>query len=101
MKETVDYELVPNKDDDNAWNIRFLTGEFTETVVLIGTIKIGEETDDGSGDHHLTFSYDIVYSPDESLTPENETLQDIVGDILLEIITKHAERVTNKEAVKP
>ena len=68
---------------------------------MIGTIKIGEETDDGSGDHHLTFSYDVIYSPDESLTPDNETLQDVVGDILLEIITNYAKRVTNKEAMKP
>ena len=52
------YELVPSKESDDAWNIRFLKGDYVESVVSIGTIKVGEEIP-GGDDHQLTFDFNV------------------------------------------
>ena len=38
MKENVGYEIIPDKADDVAWNVRVLKGPYTETVLKFGTI---------------------------------------------------------------
>ena len=45
MKENVDYELVPDGDNDH-WHVRFLEGEFPETVIKYGAIALDEKTED-------------------------------------------------------
>lgn len=88
MKENIDYELVSSKDGDNSWNIRFLTGLYIETVVRIGTIKINDEPPEDNGDHHMSFDFNLIYSPDAGLTSEDVDLQDVVGDTILSIIER-------------
>lgn len=92
MIENTDYELVPCKNDDKAWNMRFLKGDYVETVVSIGTIKINEEVLDEKDDHTLSFDFQIVYSPDEDLTSEDTDLQDYVGKIILNVIEEQIKR---------
>ena len=36
MIELTDYELIPSEEDGQAWNVRLLTGPFTETVLRFG-----------------------------------------------------------------
>ncbi len=79
MKENIDYELVPNSDRDDHWNIRILTGEFVETVISFGAIKVAEDGEHGN------FDFAVDYSPvgDSS---DNVDLQLTAGSILLGII---------------
>jgi hypothetical protein len=85
LKENVDYELVPSEIAEDAWSVRFLTGNYTETVVQFGAIRFNDKdvNDDGVA---MSFNFDIVSTPDESLVVEDISLQKYAGDILLAII---------------
>lgn len=88
VSEGVDYKLIPVEDSPNeqAWEIRILRGEFTETVIRYGNVAF-----DGNRDC-LTFNFMVSYSPDEDLTSENVALQERAADILEDILEKaHAE----------
>ena len=79
MKENVDYELVLDGDNDH-WHVRFLEGEFPETVIKYGSIALDEKTED------IRWNFEIVSSPDSFLTTENTSLQTFAGDVLYNII---------------
>lgn len=81
MIELKDYELIPAEDDEQAWNVRVLTGPYNETVLRFGSISINE-TNEGI----LTFNFYVVSSPDPDLTTENVDLQEYAGDLLQAII---------------
>ena len=86
-KENVDYELVPSeKHEDQAWNVRFLTGDYTETVIQYGAIKISGEDMVEDDEAKMTFNFDVISSPDSELTAENNGLQNSAGEVLLDII---------------
>ena len=78
--EGVDYELIPDYSDEQSWNIRFLTGDFTETVIKFGNISA-----DGK-DGLLHFNFTVVESPDDTLTPDDEALQNECGSVLMSVI---------------
>jgi hypothetical protein len=80
MKENVDYQLIPAGDDDQAWLIRFLTGEFVETVIQFGNIEI-----DGKNDQ-LKFNFIIHNTANDELTVNNPELQKLAADVLYDII---------------
>ena len=84
MKENTDYEIIPDMNDDKSWNVRILTGAFTETVIKYGVVKFNDED--------MTFNFDIVSSPDNDLTTNNVDLQKHAGNMLEQIIE-------NKEAL--
>ena len=47
-KENIDYELIPSSTDDDHWNVRFLTGDYVETVIAYGKISLeGNGVGDG------------------------------------------------------
>ena len=75
--ENKDYEFIPGDNDD--WKIRFLTGDFIESVIQYGTIRM----EDGE---QMTFDFHVETSPDEELNSENKELQNHAGDILISII---------------
>lgn len=75
--ENKDYEFIPGDKDD--WQIRFLTGDFIESVIQYGTIRM----EDGE---QMTFDFHVETSPDKTLNSENEELQKHAGDILISII---------------
>lgn len=84
MSEGVDYELIPVEyvDNEAAWDVRILRGEFTETVLRFGTIKY-----DGDRDC-LTFDFRVVESPDSDLDSSSEDLQEFSGAILEDILER-------------
>lgn len=90
MKEDRDYELVPIKLEDDgaeAWIVRILTGEFIESIIAFGAIKI-----DGTHDDPLmTFDFSVFDSPDPELSSENKDLQAVAGDILLSLMVRGIE----------
>jgi len=94
--ENKDYELIPDENGDDVWNVRILEGEFNEVVVRFGSIRIDGKNVDNEEDVKLSFDFDVITTPDENLTPENIDLQLFAGDILLSIIESSIE---NKEEV--
>lgn len=88
LKENVDYELIPSEGEN--WDVRLLSGEFTETVIQYKAIHVSES------EEHLKFNFDIVSSPDLDLTDEEYALQKHVGDVLYSILETAAEATTKE-----
>ena len=90
MKENVDYEIIPDKGDEQAWNVRILSGTFTETVLKYGVVKFN-----GKGkDKYMSFNFEIVYTPDTELTKENLKLQEFAGILLEQVMARGIEEGT-------
>ena len=64
LVEDKDYQIIPDKGDEQAWNVRILTGPFTESVLKYGVVKFN-----GKGkDKYMSFNFDIVYTSSGSTT---------------------------------
>ena len=82
LKENKHYEIIPDKGDDQAWNVRILSGTFTETVLRYGVVKFNGKKKD------MTFNFDIVYTPDTELKVSNKKLQEFAGIMLEQIMAQ-------------
>jgi hypothetical protein len=83
VSEGLDYELIPvDVDNDQAWDVRILRGQFPETVLRYGKIRFDGERD------CLTFNFTVIDSPDDELTSGNHDLQDLAGDILEDVLER-------------
>ena len=80
LTENKHYEIIPDKGDDQAWNVRILSGTFTETVLKYGVVKF-----DGKK-KNMTFNFDIIYTPDTELDVSNLKLQEFAGIMLEQIM---------------
>jgi len=78
LVELKDYELVPAPEDEQAWAVRVLSGDYVETVLRFGTIKANKGV--------LNFDFAVISSPDPDLTTEDISLQEYAGDLLQAII---------------
>tara|TARA_B100000519_G_scaffold109770_1_gene95034 strand:- start:1128 stop:1445 length:318 start_codon:yes stop_codon:yes gene_type:complete len=84
LKEGYHYQIIPDKGDDQAWNVRILAGMFTETVLRYGVIKFN-----GKGkEKYMSFNFDIVYTPDSELTNDSIELQEFAGNMLEQIMAQ-------------
>ena len=87
LVENKDYEIIPDKGDEQAWNVRVLSGLYTETVLKYGVVKFN-----GKGkEKYMSFNFDIVYTPDTELTKESVELQDFAGLMLEQIMARGIE----------
>ena len=84
MKENKDYQIIPSEEHSDAWEVRILSGDFTETVVRFGSISFNEVKD------HLGFNFTIVSSPD-IIDTDNKNLQFVAARILEDIIENGME----------
>lgn len=91
LKENIDYELIPSEGEN--WDIRVLSGEYTETVLKFGELKVADD------EEHMSFNFDVVSSPDESLTAEDDGLQMRASMILSAILT-NAITIASQEKTK-
>jgi hypothetical protein len=82
LKENVHYEIIPDKGDDQAWNVRILSGMFTETVLRYGVVKFNGK------EKNMSFNFDIVSTPDTELNVSNLELQDFAGMMLEQIMAQ-------------
>ena len=81
------YQIIPDKGDDQAWNVRLLSGPYTETVLKYGVVKFN-----GKGkEKYMSFNFDIVYSPDTELKKENIELQEFAGNLLEQVMARGIE----------
>ena len=87
LVENKDYEIIPDKGDEQAWNVRVLSGLYTETVLKYGVVKFN-----GKGkEKYMSFNFDIIYTPDTELTKESVELQEFAGLMLEKIMAKGIE----------
>ena len=93
MKENVNYQLVPDDNDNvnDTWKIRRLEGEYIETVFQFGALELKEGSD------QLSFNFTVLYSPDDSITSENIGLQKYAGSVLSSILERALDNETNEE----
>ena len=80
--ENKHYEIIPDKGDDQAWNVRILSGTFTETVLRYGVVKFNGK------EKNMSFNFDIVYTPDTELKVSNLQLQEFAGIMLEQIMAQ-------------
>ena len=96
MKENIDYMLVPSDhmgvENETSWDVRILRGEFIETVIRYGNIKLNEERG------CLNFNFVILSSPLD-LTTDDINFQEYAGDILESILEEaiKTEQIQLKE----
>ena len=87
LVENKDYEIIPDKGDEQAWNVRVLSGLYTETVLKYGVVKFN-----GKGkEKYMSFNFDIIYTPDTELTKESVELQEFAGLMLEQIMARGIE----------
>ena len=90
LVENKDYEIIPDKGDEQAWNVRVLSGLYTETVLKYGVVKFN-----GKGkEKYMSFNFDIIYTPDTELTKESVELQEFAGLMLEKIMARGIEEGT-------
>lgn len=95
FKENVDYEFVPNEENAEHWNIRILTGNYSESVIAFGHIKLNDNTiDDQSSE--MSFNFDVISTPDTDLSVDDIDFQSYAGDMLISIIESSLQ---NHEAI--
>lgn len=88
LEENVDYELIPGADDH--WHIRIKTGEFIESVISFGAIRVKD-------DEMLNFDFYLHSSPDPELTDNDLGLQKYVGKILESVIVNNINSMENNK----
>ena len=87
LVEDKDYQIIPDKGDEQAWNVRVLSGLYTETVLKYGVVKFN-----GKGkEKYMSFNFDIIYTPDTELTKESVELQEFAGLMLEKIMARGIE----------
>ena len=83
ISEGIDYELIPAEaDNEQAWDLRILTGDFVETVIRYGNVSF-----DGA-EKCLKFNFRIMSSPDPELSTTFVPLQEHAADILEDILER-------------
>ena len=82
VNEGVDYELSPSTETgvEQAWDVRLLNGDFTESVIRFGNIAFDGEND------CLTFNFMLISTPVEGLSEDDVGLQDRAAEILQSIL---------------
>lgn len=85
MKEHEDYDLISG-DDPNHWNIRIKAGEFAETVFNFGALTVHEKNES------ISFSLNIVSTPDPDLIVDDIDFQLYCGKILHDVIDGARDR---------
>jgi len=80
LEENIDYELIPSPDKNDYWDIRIKKGDFIESIINFGRIKVDEKND------CLNFDFTLRYSPDPDLSSTNLELQRYVGKILESVL---------------
>ncbi len=93
LSEGVDYELIPSPENEQSWWIRVLTGPYVETVIQFGAISIN------GPEEAINYNFEIIETPDDSLTPDDEDFQQFTGLVLhdvIELAIMRDELITNE-----
>tara|TARA_Y100000034_G_C6720449_1_gene318724 strand:- start:323 stop:685 length:363 start_codon:yes stop_codon:yes gene_type:complete len=86
------YDFVPDKEDKTLECIKIMDGKYEGMVYQYGTVGFEEVEDEDSAE--LVFNYRVI---DEVENSDPNELQEILGDILVEILDEHVEDLTNRD----
>jgi len=94
LEENVDFELIVPTDQEGVihdhWHVRLLTGDYPETVIEFGTVKVA---DDGQT---LNYNFEVVSSPDPDLKAENMDLQQHAANVLISVLDRAVANMEKK-----
>lgn len=93
LSEGIDYELIPSPENEQSWWIRVLSGPYVETVIQFGAISIN------GPEEAINYNFEIIETPDDSLTPDDEDFQQFTGLVLhdvIEMAIMRDELITNE-----
>ena len=88
--QNIDYELIPDPNNEEWWKVRILTGEFTETVIQYSSLKIQYPYDEKSDEPPITFSFTIIETPQDGLNEDD--MAHVAAPILQDIVLGAVER---------
>ena len=88
FEENTQFEMTPG--DNDHWNIRILEGEYVESVIKFGKIKVGE-------DDMLHFNFTLVSTPHEGLSVDDNDFQRYAGKILESIMMTNLKDMEKSE----
>lgn len=88
LVENEDFELIPG--DDEHWHVRIKQGDYIESVISFGSIKVNDKT------HEMNFDFSLHYSPDDTLTVEDIDFQVYAGKVLESVIMTNLEKMDDK-----
>jgi hypothetical protein len=90
MVEGIDYCFIYPKDDATSVHIRFLTGDYKDTVFKYGKVKFEEKNDQV----YLLFAYDVLESTVDKpkKLEKDEMFKNYIGDLLVEIMSGNLEQ---------
>ena len=83
-EEGTDFNIIPVEGYEAGWDVRILTGEYVETTLRYGNIRM----DGTSKDPEMKFDFKVTYSPINELNSDNGDLQIFAGDVLLSILSR-------------
>lgn len=84
LEENIDYELIPAEND--FWQVRILTGDYVESVIQYGSIKLDGKNTKKPDDVEISFDFQLISSPDEDLNINNVDFQLYCGQLLTSIL---------------
>jgi len=82
------YQYTQNPNNDHG-AIYITEGHYKDLVYSYGMISFSKDTDNPS----VNFTYDIIDNPNS--VAQDQTLTDLMGRVLTDIIEKNAEEVRN------
>ncbi len=82
--EGKDYNIIPVEGQEAGWDVRILTGDYVETTLRYGNIRM----DGTEKDPEMKFDFKVTYSPINELNSDNGDLQTFAGDVLLSILQR-------------
>jgi hypothetical protein len=90
MIEGLDYCFIYPKDDTQAVHIKFLDGNYKDTVFKYGKVKF-EEKDEQV---YLLFAYDVLESTVDKpkKLEKDEAFKNYIGDLLVELMSSNLEQ---------
>lgn len=94
LKETIDYALIPDKKDDQAFAIRILNPTYLGIVYRYETLKIEERGNEA----YATFDYTILAEP-EGIITDKKHFEQFISSVLHDIIynASATDQVKRKE----
>ena len=84
--EGQDYCFIYPKDEKDTVQIKFLTGDYKDTIFKYGKVGVKEEGDKA----YLQFNFDVIQSPIKKLDKKLE-FRNYIGELLTTIITKQLD----------
>jgi hypothetical protein len=87
------YEVLDTKDEKDTARVMICDGKYEAFLYKYGVVKVEEiSEDDGAA---LTFEYDLIEAPEDYQTEDEDAekieFETLIGDILVDIVTKAAE----------